>query len=78
MNINSQSLSLIDINDKKPRESFCTNKYFCLAFMSFSLVGQNFIVDNPAALNEILLDTLHLTNVQFSSFYGIYYWPNSM
>ncbi len=63
---------------KKHQDLFYTNKYFGLALMSFSMVGQNFMFDNPAALNEILTKTLRITNAQFSSFYGIYYWPNSM
>jgi dipeptide/tripeptide permease len=35
-------------------------------------------VDNPAALQDTLIEVLHITDTQFSSFYSFYNWPNSI
>ena len=65
-------------NDKNENESdsIFLNRWFALALMGFSLLGQNFVVDNPAALQDVITEQLHITNAQFSSFYSLYNWPN--
>jgi hypothetical protein len=74
----SESTPLLQNDNTKRRVPFYVNKYIVLVLMLFSLFGQNFIVDNPAALNEILTKQLHITNAEFSSFYAIYNWPNTV
>ena len=44
----NESSSLIDKEPEKPKDSIFLNRYFALALMGFSLLGQNFVVDNPA------------------------------
>ena len=72
----TETTKLIDENEET--ESIFLNKYFALALMGFSLIGQNFLVDNPAALEDVMLQTLHISTAQFSSFYSFYNWPNAM
>jgi hypothetical protein len=75
---NDEQDSLISKNTKQDHRPCYMNKYFVVALLLFSLVGQNFMIDNPAALNEIMTKQLHITNSQFSSFYAIYNWPNTV
>ena len=61
---------------QKKDESLFLNKYLALFFMVCAVFGQNFIIDNPAALQDSMTEALHITNSQFSSFYGYYGWSN--
>ena len=82
---NNETTKLIrPINDDKNEEekqnddekSLFSNKYLALFFMCSSVFGQNFIIDNPAALQDYLEDALKITNSQFSSLYAYYFWSN--
>jgi hypothetical protein len=41
-------------NDEK-NDSIFLNRYFALALMGFSLLGQNFVVDNPAGMDQNII-----------------------
>ena len=71
--INQENEETEQNDDKK---SIFANKYLALFFMCSSVFGQNFIIDNPAALQDYLEDALKITNSQFASFYAFYGWSN--
>jgi hypothetical protein len=82
METNTINEDLVERSDEESRLipdkniSIFLNRWFALALMGFSLLGQNFVVDNPAALQDVITEQLHITNAQFSSFYSLYNWPN--
>ena len=72
-------LKPINSDEKEERvkeESIFLNKYLALFFMCSSVFGQNFIIDNPAALQDYMTESLKITNSEFSSFYAYYGWSN--
>jgi len=82
METNTINEDLVERSDVESRlipdknDSIFLNRWFALALMGLSLLGQNFVVDNPAALQDVITEQLHITNAQFSSFYSLYNWPN--
>jgi hypothetical protein len=70
-------LNPINNDEKEEKEkSIFLNQYLALFFMCSSVFGQNFIIDNPAALQDYMTESLQITNSQFSSFYAYYGWSN--
>ena len=76
--VDEESSKLVNNKTDGKNDSIFLNRWFALALMGFSLLGQNFVVDNPAALQDVITEQLHITNAQFSSFYSLYNWPNVM
>ncbi|XP_076435777.1 lysosomal dipeptide transporter MFSD1-like [Babylonia areolata] len=55
----------------------CVHRYFPVLFiLCFLSFGSYFCYDNPAALQDMMLKDLSLSESQFMLFYSLYSWPN--
>lgn len=52
------------------------HRYLMLFFICFLSFGSYFCFDNPAALQDVMLKTLHMTVTEFMNLYAFYSWPN--
>ncbi|CAH8540630.1 unnamed protein product [Schistosoma turkestanicum] len=52
------------------------HRYIVLFFICFLCFGSYFCYDNPAALQDIFINSLDMTKVEFMNLYAFYSWPN--
>ncbi|VDP94279.1 unnamed protein product [Echinostoma caproni] len=52
------------------------HRYLMLFFICFLSFGSYFCYDNPAALQDVMIRDLDLTETQFMNMYAFYSWPN--
>ncbi|CAG9858502.1 unnamed protein product [Phyllotreta striolata] len=52
------------------------HRFVALFFMCFLSFGSYFCYDNPAALQNQMKTNLNLTELQYTSLYSVYSWPN--
>ncbi|XP_072396681.1 lysosomal dipeptide transporter MFSD1 isoform X2 [Diabrotica undecimpunctata] len=52
------------------------HRFIALIFMCFLSFGSYFCYDNPAALQDKIKENLDLSEVQYTSLYSVYSWPN--
>ena len=80
MNINSSSDdgNGDQLPDPPPNERKFIFKHFLIIFLLiFVNSAAAFIYDNPAALQDVMIESLpHVTYSTISSFYSWYSWPN--
>ena len=53
-----------------------SHRMFILIFLAFLSFGSYFCYDNPAAMQEVFMEEMSLSNTQYMSLYGWYSWPN--
>lgn len=52
------------------------HRYLMLFFICFLSFGSYFCYDNPAALQDVMIRDMDLTETQFMNLYAFYSWPN--
>lgn len=52
------------------------HRFIALIFMCFLSFGSYFCYDNPAALQDYMKRDLNMTELQYTSLYSVYSWPN--
>lgn len=52
------------------------HRYIVLFFICFLCFGSYFCYDNPSALQDVFINSLDMTKVEFMNLYAFYSWPN--